>query len=266
MEYFIEWVPVLEQRAGLLLPVPQVEKLIRLGLSGHTTLFQFDSNVAEHIKERGHSKGFHKFPCTSRMLVMDCDHGDKGMLEISGILQALDLRHYIYNSGGKGFHIYVPLSERMSGVYVPYSHKMWIKDHGLGHLADMGIYETGHLIAAPGRVHARTGRKKVYVREVPGKHLTIPYVEPEIILPGIDFAGEPDKLLMGISGLQDLIEQPKQGHRHTRIWSVSLALAEAGMPQATCEGIMTFLNSTWDSPKEDDEVIVSVSQAYHGGK
>ena len=245
------------------MPVAKVEKLIKLGLSGHTTLFQFDKAVAEHIKELGHSRGFHKYPCSSRVLILDCDHGDKGMLEISSKLQALDLRHYIYCSGGKGHHIYVPLSERMFGMHVPYSHKVWVKDVGLGELADLGIYHTGHLIAAPGRVHAKTGKRKTFLKEVPGSFLTIPYVEPDIILSGVEFEGEPDQLLMGVSGLQDLIEQPKQGHRHTRIWSVSQSLALAGMPQETCEAVMCFLNSTWEVPKEDDEVIESVSQAYH---
>tara|TARA_R110002126_G_scaffold42101_1_gene121985 strand:+ start:9242 stop:9838 length:597 start_codon:yes stop_codon:yes gene_type:complete len=194
---------------------------------------------------------------------MDCDHGDKGMLEISGKLQALGLRHYIYDSGGKGYHIYVPLTERMTGVHVPYSHRCWVKDMGFGDLADKGIYQTGHLIAAPGRVHTKTGRKKVFLKEVPGDYLTIPYVEPEILFTGTDFAVEPDKLLIGISGLQDLIEQPQAGFRHTRIWSVSQALAEAGMEQSTCEAVMLFMNSTWDEPKCDEDVITSVGQAYH---
>ena len=261
--YYIEWVPDLERRSGLLMPIDKVERLVRLGLSGHTTLYQFDQAVADHVKELGHSRGFHKYPCSSRVLIMDCDLGDKGMLEISAKLQALGLRHYIYCSGGKGHHIYVPLTERMTGVHVPYSQKCWVKDAGLSDLVDTGIYHAGHLIAAPGRIHAKTGVRKTFLKEVPGNYLSVRYVEPDIILDGIEFAGEESKLLMGISGLQDLIEQPKQGHRHTRIWSVSQALAEAGMPQSTCESIMVFLNSTWPDPKEDDDVIISVGQAYH---
>ena len=245
------------------MPVSKVEKLVKLGLSGHTTLFQFDQAAADHIKELGHSRGFAKYPCSSRVLILDCDHGDKGMIEISNKLKAMDLRHYIYCSGGKGHHIYIPLTERMTGVDVPYSHKVWVKDAGLGELADLGIYHTGHLIAAPGRIHAKTGKRKTFLKEVAGQYLTIPYVEPDILLSGITLASEANKLLMGISGLQDLIEQPKQGHRHTRIWSTSQVLAEAGMPQSTCEAIMCFLNSTWDSPKEDDDVIESVNQAYY---
>ena len=261
--YYIEWVPDLERRSGPLMPLAKVEKLVRLGLSGHTTLYQFDQAVADHVKELGHSRGFHKYPCSSRVLIMDCDYGEEGMIETSSKLKALGLRHYIYCSGGKGHHIYVPLTGRMSGVHAPYSQKCWVKDAGLGELADMGIYHAGHLIAAPGRIHAKTGLKKTYLKEVPGEYLTIPYLEPDTILDGIEFAGEPDKLLMGISGLQDLIVQPKQGHRHTRIWSVSQALAEAGMPQSTTEAVMIFLNSTWPDPKEDDDVVVSVSQAYY---
>jgi len=261
--YFIEWVPDLKRRSGLLLPVEKVEKLVRLGMSGHTTLFQFDKAIADHTKENNNSKGLDKFPCSSRVLIMDNDHGEPGMIEMSAKLKALGLRHYIYNSGGKGYHFYVPLTERMTGVHVPYSHKRWVMDMGLGSLADTGIYHAGHLIAAPGRIHPKTGRKKAFVEEVPGEYLTVPYVEAEVILDGIVFAGEGNKLLMGISGLQDLIQQPEQGHRHTRVWSVSQVLAQAGMPQSTCEAVMIFLNSTWDCPKEEDDVIESVGQAYH---
>lgn len=259
--FYVEWVPDLNYRKGLFLPVPKVESLIRNGLSGHTTVYQFDKNIADHVKELGSSKGLDKYPCSSRVLVIDNDDGDKGLIELSSALRDMGLRHWIYASGGKGHHVYVPLTERMSGIHVPYSQKQWILSMGLGDLADTGVYHAGHLIACPGRIHPKTQVRKSFLREVPGNYLTIPYTEPEP-MGEFDFHSDIDPLLAGISGLQDLIEQPGKGNRHIRIWSVSQQLAKAGMPRSTAEAIMIFLNSTWEDPKQDDEVITAVGQAY----
>lgn len=262
MTWYLEWAATPDARSGRLLPILQIEKLVKAGLSGYTSVYQFTHTAAEAIGASGRSKGFKNFSPSSTTLIMDCDIGQEGALEVEARLQALGLEYTQYFSGSKGYHFYIPMTERLTGMYTPYSQKTWVVGNGFKGLVDLSLYRASSLLSAPGRIHPKTGKKKTFIKHVPGSPVCIPYVEPEQLMPEADFGDNPDAFIMAMTRLWGLCEQPEIGQRHLSIWGTSKICKEAGLDYDTCLGMMLFLNRNWKDSKLEDEVVAAVEQAY----
>ena len=263
MSYYIEWVEKPEFRCGGMVPIAKAAQMVRLGLSGFTTVYQFEKPAAEIIIQSRKSKGFKNFVTSTTVLIMDCDEGEEGRANVEKRLSDLGVGYTLWLSGGKGYHFYLKLTERLSGVHVPYSQKRWVIDNGLSGLVDMSLYKASSLISAPGRVHHKTGVKKTFLAQIPGKEIAVTYIEPEI-LASFEFGtgDDADAYVLGMLQVTDLITEPQAGNRHTKIWSTSQLLRDAGMHYETCRDLVLFINSKWPNGKNPDEVIRAIDQAY----
>lgn len=263
MTWYAEWSEEPNKRRGLMLPLDEIKKHINLGMSGYTSLYWFDSHAANVIRSQGKSRGMGLFDVYARDLVIDCDKGDEGLGVILKRLHEEGYGYKLWRSGGKGYHIYLKMGEPMSGRFVPYSQKCWVLELGVGQWADMGLYHASRLLSAPGRVHAKTGNKKTFLREVKGKPITVEYREKQS-LEFTDLKIESTGTLLGMAALAyaELVDQPDEGYRYTRLWSCGRMFRDAGVSREAVSNLLHVINSTWDNGHDTGEVERAVEEAF----
>ena len=244
-----------------MLPLSILKQMLKAPDPGYATVYCFDENSANAILADRHSSGFGRYPVYTDELVLDLDAGDEQLARAEAVLKTRKLAYTVWFSGGKGYHIYIPLTKMLSGKDVPYSQKKYVEDLNIG--ADLSLYQHGRIISLPGRVHPKTGLKKKLVKTIKGLALDLPM----LIAPAPVFNFESN------GGLNDyeaalwkllalLNDEPSPGNRHTQLWSTALHLADAGLSYDTALELLTEVNSTWKSSKTAEEVSMAVKQAY----
>ena len=263
MTWYVEWVEKPEYRCGGMIPIAQAADMVSLGLSGFTTVYQFEEPAARLIRDSKKSKGFKRFVVSTERLIIDCDDGEAGLKILQDRLAELGIGYDLYFSGKKGYHLYLYLKKRMTGIHVPHSQLEWIKQQGLLDYVDKSLFRASSIVSAPGRIHPDTGVKKRFLKTVTGYAIEVPYVEPETLVE-FDFSGEneEDTYSIGMLQLAALIEQPDKGNRHIKLWSTSELLCKSGMPFELCRDLMLFMNSKWPEEKTPEEVIRACEQGF----
>jgi hypothetical protein len=224
---------------------------------GYSSVYAFSESDARMIRMQGNSRGFARFSVYGECLILDIDGGDAQMKRVIPKLDALGLGYQVYISGGKGYHIYIP-HDPIYSPDLPYSHLRWIEDNGIE--CDKSLYQHARILSLPGRVHLTTGNRKQFVESKEG---VMPVIElhtaPSFNIP----EGDNKDLMFVFRQLSRLIEhEPEQGKRHTRLWSAAANCAAAGLSQTWVEEILQEVNSKWQSPKDPEEVVKAISQAY----
>lgn len=240
-----------------------LSSLLKLKDPGYSTVYMFSEADATKIKEAGNSRGFSQYAVGARHLVIDCDQGDAGRDRIAERLDAEGLAYEIWESGGKGYHFYIP-HEFIYDIRLPYSHQQAILKLLPRDLIDLTLYQHGRLISLPGRIHPVTKKPKRLVSSHPGIPIEIPLVEEVKRVITFDATlGDHHMLAAGLQRAYDLIcFPPDKGKRHIRIWGVALDLAQAGMDYEATLNLLTLVNDTWDEQKSEDEISKAVSSAY----
>lgn len=266
MELYCEWASDTHARKGRMISLPALTNILKLRDPGYSSLYFFSKEDADVIKENGHSRGFQYLVAYSAFLVMDIDCGQEGLDQITPILDKEGYSYEVWSSGGKGFHIYMP-HEMLGSVHLPYSHKMKIREI-LGDkyaLIDGSLYQHGRLLSLPGRIHAKTKKKKKFEYAKKGtRDLIVPIIEEVKVRPLYEqVVGSDEGLIIGLTRVQDMLTHPPgPGNRHLRIWGASKDLAMAGLSYDTVLNLMNRVNSSWTNQKPESEIEQAVQSAF----
>lgn len=244
-----------------MLPEAQIKVMMRAPDAGYASVYAFDEAAAQEILAEKSSKGLSRFPVYTDRLVIDLDDGDRQLKKAIAAIVALGLSHQVWHSGGKGYHVIIPLTDEVQGIDVPYSQRKWVEGLDVG--ADLSLYQHGRILSLPGRVHPKTGVRKHLVSDfTPGLRLLVPSVSqarPTFQLASLN-GGDLTEALFNLYCLT--AQPPGVGNRHTKLWSASEQLAQTGLSYETVLDLMLTVNEQWDSPKDAAEVKAAVIQAY----
>lgn len=258
---YYEWCQRPNLRKGLMVTEQGLDVLSRDRDSGYRSVYMFDEGDAKEIEAAHHSRGLDKYIVHSDCIFIDIDTGSSSLDFCLKELRSHGLAHRVYNSGNKGFHVVIPLKETVSGINVPYSQKKWVESLGVSF--DPSIYRAGALISLPGRIHPVTGIAKSLVRVEDGEELVLPLLSPPTIEFNLDSSN--DSIGLGLTQLLQLVTNPPtEGERHLSIWKTAKSLAEAGISDAAALELITAINQTWDTPKEELALQQAVEGAYRG--
>lgn len=258
MKLYREWCLQPNQRRGTMLPLAQFKDILRAPDAGYASVYAFEETAALEIIASKSSAGLNKYPVYSDMLMIDLDDGERQLRRAQDALTGLG--YLIWSSGGKGFHIGVPLKVSVFGEHVPYSQRKWVEALDIG--ADLSLYQHGRILSLPGRVHPKTGKKKEPFGEVVGNSLVLPEVFPAKLTFSAfeDTSGDLENALW--QAIQLLAAEPEPGNRHTKLWSTAKSLAEAGLAYETVLDLLTEVNGQWENGKTTTEVTTAVRQAF----
>ena len=257
-ELMVEWSVTLESRRGTMVPFSRLGAIQRERHNpGFRSVYLFDSISAATISASGSSKGFKQYAVYSDHLFIDLDGGDPALVAAEEALRGY--QYEVWSSGGKGYHVVLP-TPMYCGVDLPQAHLEFVEALGCG--ADLSLYRHSSLIALPGRVHQRTGKKKAFHKSVAGQQLTIG--DPKVLPKAFNLAFTDEApVSFAFMRLASLCETPPaQGNRHTTAWSMSSQLAKAGLSFETVLELVLKMNSEWDNSKPEDEIERAVKQAF----
>jgi len=233
---------------------------------GYSSVYQFSREDAKTIRARGHSRGLKEFKVYAERLWLDIDDEDLVVAKQRFEEMCTKFGGYDkigYFSGKKGYHLGIKI-EPMYGLDVPYSHKKWIRDNAI--VTDESLYQHGRLFRNPGCIHESTGKPKTRVVATEGATLQIPLViEPAKVPPPLFTEGytETDVFRDNLIRALTIIENPPaQGMRHTTLWSFSQSMCESGASYQLAYEMASYLNNTFDNPKDDEELERAVRQGY----
>lgn len=261
--WYKEWASQPSNRKGRMLPLSSFQNILKLRDTGYESVYYFSESDALKIKQNENSKGMNRLSVGSDRLMIDIDKGEDGLQAVGKILEDKGYGFKLYSSGSKGYHIelsHIPLYDKR----LPYSHKHFLKSL-LGkafEYVDPTLYQHGRLISLVGRIHPITRRKKVLIKEFPGKQVEIPIVdEPEI---ESTFKAQIEPLSHALLKAFDASSiEPNIGQRHMVLWRVGKSLSEAGLSSDTTQEILEGINESWDNPKESKDVLQVVKSIYH---
>lgn len=257
-----EWVKQPNKRVGNMVPANILATASSHRNAGFRSVYAFSEADALAIRNTGSSAGFSFFTPWSDTLTIDLDDGDKTLPIVLQRVLSLGLRCEVWSSGGKGYHL-VLFHALIGDKRLPYSQLKFVASLMAGLKFDDTIYRASSLISLPGRLHVKTGRKKRLLEIWEGEVMNLDlFDKPE----PTGMVG--DDLTMfqeAVSHLQDLsVRQPREGQRHNRLWLCAKCFAEAGIERGTVEELLLAVNSQWENPKDEAEVIEAVRQAYQG--
>lgn len=241
-----------------MLPVKTIEKFCNAPDAGYCSVYLFDKASADQIVAAKSSAGLARYPVYTDTLIIDLD---KGKEQLEACLEAVKgAQLQVFESGGKGYHVVLSLDALVSGQNVPYSQRKWVESLDVS--ADLSLYQAGHIVALPGRLHPKTGKRKVLISSQPGDLLSLPLLdqEPPTFAVG---GGDQSELERGLWRTLSLLQQgPDIGGRHTAIWSTAKHFADSGLDYSTALDLLWAVNQTWEEPKERSEVETAVKQAF----
>lgn len=263
-KYWVEYSLKTTQRSGKMIPVSSLPEFYTKGNAGYSSYYWFREEDAREIQKQGNSIGLSRFSVYTRYLVVDIDRENdtaaalRDMEAYTAELRGMGLKHSVWVSGGKGFHIYIHC-EPMEGIDVPYSQLCWVKERGWK--VDLTLYQHGRLLSNPGRKSEKTGIRKHKLSDYPGELLQVPRVQPPERATRTAEIGSADLARVALFRLQKALEQDPSS-RHTTLWSLAGTLAEAGMEEQLTTDLLRWINKFWTQPKDDEGLIRAVNQAY----
>lgn len=260
MQLYREWCLKPSHRRGCMLPVKTVSRFCNAPDAGYASVYCFKEQDAKEIIASQSSAGLSRYEVFTDTLTLDLDNGPAQLTYVQELLQLRGLGYSVFESGGKGYHVVIPLYQMMRGTNVPYSQRKWVEELDVG--ADLSLYQAGHIISLPGRLHPKTGKRKALISSQPGGLLSLPILTPE---PPTFALGDSDQseLERGLWRLLSLLQGgPTPGNRHTAIWSTAKHFADSGLDYSTAADLLWAVNQTWDEPKAREEVETAVRQAF----
>jgi len=229
-------------------------------VTGYRSHYLFDETDALAIRATGCSQGFSQYIVSADQVIIDLDDGDASVVALEARINALGYGYELWESGGKGWH-FVLFHELIRSADLPFSHRCFVLD--LAPTADLSLYRHSSLISLPGRKHPKTGRKKKLIRKKEGSLVTFAMKQNPIPEFKLKAGGGLSLTVAGLNNFATMaLIEPQLGNRHTKIWSASKQLADAGWEFDTVLGLACEVNNTWKTPKSNEEVRAAVFQAY----
>jgi hypothetical protein len=261
MTWWTEWASRPSARKGVMIPVEDLPKLEASSDAGFRSVYEYSDAAAKEIQAAGTSKNFARFEQHSSTLFIDLDNGEKDLLRLRQWIGDSKARADLYTSGSKGYHAHIAIVP-MLGSNVPTSQAHFAA--GLGIEVDPSLYRPGSLIALPGRLHAKTKKRKTLVESIHGQPIEIPLIEAQ---PKLDFS----KYTESEGTLQQVLQEmyclasspPKNGNRYQSLsWLAKLG-CKAGITPYAMFNFLQELNKTWMNPKPQDELERAIKDGYH---
>lgn len=264
MTFYCEYALKPHLRNGAMIPVSSLPKIYERNDAGYSSYYWFRQPAANDIIAQGNSAGLSRFSVYSQYLVLDIDRENDlsqaydDMRLYSLELEAMQLKHSVWVSGGKGYHIYIHCVP-IEGIDVPYSQLAWVQQQNWK--VDLTLYQHGRLLSNPGRKSDKTGIRKYKLSDFNGELLNIPRVAvPERFIPACHLLA-PDLARIALYRIQKTFEsQPSS--RHTALWSLAGSCAEAGMPMELCVELLGWMNQMWETPKDSAGLERAIKQGY----
>ncbi len=262
--YYVEYALQPNQRSGVMIPISALPDLYNRPDAGYCSYYWFTKEAADEIRSRKHSGGLASYSVFTKYLVVDIDRehdlaaATKDMETYSAELQAEGIKHSVWVSGGKGYHIYIHC-EPMEGNHVPYSQLKWVESRSWK--VDKSLYQHGRLLSNPGRKSTKTGVRKHKLRDHDGSLLRVPVVYPPLRTTPDAIITDRDRLRLAFFRLSRVLETDPDS-RHTTIWSLAGNCAEAGISIDLTLQLLTLVNSQWEKPKDQEGLERAVNQAY----
>lgn len=259
--WYAEWAQKLHHRRGIMVSLKGLGSAIRNNYDpGYSSIYVFNKEDAELLRSSGSSRGMNQFAVGAWAIPIDIDNGDKQLAEVERILQAKQFEYFVYCSGGKGYHVYIPQTRFLYDHTLPYTHKVFISD--IFSDVDFSLYQHGRLLSLTRRIHPKTKVRKHFVKRVPGNRVELTLVSPPTPTFNLDITENKD-FSTALIGIADAYNTPPNiGGRHTTLWGVAMDLAQVGVERGLAEGLLCHLNDLWPEPKEHKEVIEAIRQAY----
>lgn len=232
--------------------------------TGFRSLYGFDEKDAKSILHSGHSKGFSRFAVFASQLVIDFDDGYSDELKRAMKLCGKNKFTYcLWSSGSKGYHLEVETVPKYD-VSVPYSQQKILESMHIS--ADYSMYQHGRLYRLPNTVHAKTGNRKSLVEAHSGEYLLdYELFEQPNMFSGLQRDFDEDHFEIAMFRIRSLYKNcPAVTKSRTQtLFGVALQLTQAGMPAESTTQMLSFLNKSWDRPKEESTIIEVVRQAQN---
>jgi len=139
----------------------------------YSSLFYFGEEMAVHLKEHGTPAGYNG-PVYGHHFVVDLDGDEpfrvaKSMLRLLNDLWNLQIVSYLFRSGRKGFHLYIPkhyieypeeLESKWNLACRAFALKLQEEYPELTEFIDESIYDKQRIFRFPYSVHQDTGKRK----------------------------------------------------------------------------------------------------------
>jgi hypothetical protein len=262
MEWYKEWCPTVYMR-GRFLPLERINRITQtVEDPGYASVYEFHPNSVEAMKET--KQKFNTFPVRSDGIVIDVDEMER-LPVVEEAIKARKVPYTVWLSGGKGYHFYIPHKPHYS-LNLPLRQRKWVETLGVD--VDFSIYQHGRIISLPGRVHPKTGRKKIMLRQVWGNTaVDLPNIDQQessqqVIYPGLGESTQ-EQLLYLVWKLEKALRlPPEEGNRHTTLWHLSKSCAEAGLSFNVAVGLILAVNDSFTNPKHSEEALKAIQQGY----
>lgn len=258
MSLFVEVVSFVNRRNANLKPIESL-----LTSVGFRSVYMFNQEDAEIIKDRGSSKGFKYFNLHSDCLFVDIDikNDEEEAQALADIekLKASNIKFSLWSSGGRSYHLHIP-HELKCSRHLPYTHKLIVEKLGIH--CDHSLYRANSLFRLPGTIHTRTGKEKVLLGEYGTKELKFSIqIEPvKEIRERSESCNSP---LLIFSTLRDLSLEEVIENRYLKFFSLGcLVFENSTLSYDTILDLFYFINNSLPEPNEPSEVERAIKGAY----
>lgn len=241
------------RRSGPVRLVP-VEEIGRH--SGFRSVFCFDDDTAEMIREQGGTRGLRHVSVYSDVLLLDFDGRESDYFD--RYLREQGIAFERYDSGNRSDHYHIPIVP-IEGADVPARCKAWVQKHAP--TADQSFYHQAGMYRLPGTFHPKQpGQYKRLVAAVSGVLLAL---SAPAALPPISYVAEQTS----DDAKQTFIELMMKPYtrsigRRPHMFMLAVNGAEAGMEFDEVLDAVLWWNSNMNP---EPHAPSAVEQQVHGG-
>lgn len=214
------------------------------GLGGFISVFGFGPEAAHFVSQTGRTSGIGSFPLYADTLYLDFDDNEEAMERSTKTLYNLGNSFRLYDTGGRGYHIHIPIVP-IHRVGLNYYMKKVCADLFPG--ADLSIFKSTGVIRLPGTYHSKTGKSKVLKAAYTGKVMNIDDHRPKNFVPVKQYYEEDDDQLRYWL-LQDITMKVGQGDRNNHAFHIAATCCRLKMPKLEAASMVEDWNREYCCP------------------
>jgi len=218
---------------------------------GFRSVYGFSEETAHHIVMTSESRGFKRFEVYADTLFMDFDNQKEAAEKTIKTLRKLGVKFDVYTSGGRSVHLHIP-HKPMWSKHLPHTHNVVASK--ISDKFDPTLYRHNSIFRLDCSVHSKSGNVKKLIRSFDGRLLTFSIVEKEEFDSSVISDGNIpfDYLLNRMLTNMTIVSE---GNRHNTLFSLGLDLIDYGFSDETCLELLQAINSNFQDPKPESEVV-----------
>lgn len=251
MTYYVEVRKTLKRTSSPhLVPLSDAYKY-----TGFRSVYAYPEEMAETIKATRRTSEMRDQSVYSDTLFMDFDDVDP--VEFRAWLKAQEVQYEEWDSGNRSVHFHIPI-EPMFGAHVPYSQKLWVKEHAP--LADVSFYHPAGQYRLPNTFHRKNpGHCKQLVYKNNGRLLHIPDRKQEFTNYMLNAEDDSSKNQF----FSMLLVSKSEGFRQPYIWQAATVAAEAGVDLQSAIELINWWNASLAHPSHPEDIVnKQIERAY----